>query len=1166
MVGKPIFFDPTGKRGRVLRGLAWTMGTLSTVIIVMFVTTLLIVHRPGNDRFEALLSPHVSIRCAWAPTCSAAHGITVTTAADPEMLKSASMLGAELREKERELPTRRGQAEMVDRHPLPVALRGSGDKPLSIGFYVNWDDNSYPALKRALPHLDWVIPSWLTLAGPDLDMKADVDDRALKFIQDTKPNIPILPMIQNSVDGKWDGPGLARLLANPALRQARLNDILAFLEANKFQGLTVDFEEVPSAAQKDLEVFLTEMSQAFAAHGLAVVLAVPFDDDGWPYAAYAKIADYLLLMGYDEHWDRSAAGSIAGQAWFEEALDKRMKELDPNRTIVAIGGYGYDWVKGQPAEELTFEEAVLSARDSEAEIEFDPETNNPHFSFIEDDGKRHDVWFLDGVTAYNEIQAGDAYQPAGYALWRLGSEDPSIWSVMGRPYNAPAPDALRRIGTSQDVDFEGVGELLHVAEEPAEGQRSFEVDDKTGEITDETYKTVPTPFVIERTGDTQGKLALTFDDGPDPDWTPKILDILKAKGVHASFFIIGESAEANPALVQRILAEGHDVGNHTFTHPNLGDLPDSLITLEINATQRLFEALTGRSMRLFRAPFLGDAEPTTSDETVPIEIAQSMGYVSVGLHVDPNDWQRPTADQITERVLEQVADPNPDVRGHIILLHDSGGDRSQTVAALPGLIDALRAKGYDLVPVSELAGLSRDQAMPPVPPRSFGRMVSLPVFVTLGWLGHLLTDLFFVTIWLGVARVLFLGVVGARNRHAEACHAAPQLPDAPPLQTVLIPAYNEAKVIAAAVRHVLASDYPNLEVIVIDDGSTDGTSEVVREQFNGEARVKLITSQNGGKAAALNTGLRQARGSVVVALDADTQFEADSISRLVRWFEDPAVGAVAGNAKVGNRINVITRWQALEYVTSQNLERRALATLGCITVVPGAIGAWRRAALEQLGGFPLDTLAEDQDLTIALQKAGYTVRYDSSAIAWTEAPDTVRALAKQRFRWAFGTLQCLWKHRQVMLRRRYGTLGLIAMPQTWLFQFMLTALAPLVDIALVWQLVISGLKLLEHQDQFDADGLRKTCLYYLAFLVLDLGSAALAFVLERREKWSLVPWLVLQRFGYRQIMYGIVLKALLSAAVGALVGWGKLERKSTVTAGSRGDFEHLALEAPSTDG
>ena len=472
----------------------------------------------------------------------------------------------------------------------------------------------------------------------------------------------------------------------------------AFLQSNKFQGLTVDFEELPPGAQKDLRDFLSELSSALTSHGMAMVLAVPFDDDSWPYATYAQIADYMLLMGYDQHWDQSAPGSIAGQGWFETILDKRMQELDPDRTIVAIGGYGYDWIKGHETQELTFEEAVLSAKDSEAEIQFDPKTANPHFSFIEDDGNRHDVWFLDGVTAYNEIEAGDAYGVAGYALWRVGSEDPSVWSVLGRPYGSPPPDGLREIGTSQDIDFEGYGEILHVREVPATGKRAFDIDHDTGQIVDETYKAVPTPFVIERTGATPGKLALTFDDGPDPDWTPKILDILKQKNVRASFFIIGENAQANPDLVRRILAEGHDVGNHTYTHPNLGDLPDSLVSLEINANQRLFEALTGRSMRLFRAPFLGDAEPTTSDETVPIGIAQSMGYVTVGLHVDPNDWLHPPADTIVNRVIEQVTDPNPAISGHVVLLHDSGGDRSQTVAALPKIIDSLRAKGYDFVP------------------------------------------------------------------------------------------------------------------------------------------------------------------------------------------------------------------------------------------------------------------------------------------------------------------------------------------------------------------------------------------------------------------------------------------------------------------------------------
>jgi peptidoglycan-N-acetylglucosamine deacetylase len=1145
MIGKPIFFDPTGRRAHVLARLAWVLGTISTLVIVLFIATLMVVDRPGVERPDPR-APHPSIRCAWEPTCSPAHALNIPTAAAPGLLKIAANLAADLRREERALRTRHPQAQVADRRPVPVSLAPLGDRSLSIGFYANWDDNSYPALKRVLPHLDWIIPGWLTLEGPDMELKSDVDARVLSYVQTTKPNIPILPMIQNAGEGAWNGEGLARLLADPVARAARIEQTMSFLDKNKFQGLTIDFEEVPAAAQKNLQLFLTEMAAAFAPHGYIIVLAVPFDDDSWPYAAYADIADFMLLMGDDQHWKDGTPGSIAGQSWFEEALDKRMKELDPDRTIIAIGSYGYDWVKGKPAEDLTFEEAVLSARDSEADIDFDPETENPHFSFIEDSGERHDVWFLDGITAFNEIHAADVYQPAGYAVWRLGSEDPSIWSVLGRPYNAPAPDGLRVIGTSEDIDFEGEGEILRVAEKPAPGARTFEIDVDTGDIDDENYAKIPTPYVIERTGAKQNELALTFDDGPDPDWTPKLLDILKAKGVHASFFIVGDNAQAYPGLVQRVLAEGHDVGNHTFTHPNLGEMPDALVTLEINATQRLFEGLTGRSTRLFRAPYLGDAEPTTADEIVPIQIAQSMGYLSVGLHVDPNDWQRPPADAIVQRVIEQVTDPNPDIRGHIILLHDSGGDRSETIAALPKLIDALRAKGYEFVRVSELAGLSRDEAMPPVPPRSLGRLVGFPVFMTLSWLGYLITGLFFVAIFLGVARAVFLCGIALHNRQVEARRVAPSLPEPAPLQSVLIPAFNEAKVIVQSIRGILASDYPNLEVIVIDDGSTDGTSECVRQHFADDSHVTLLTVPSGGKAKALNCGLRHARGSVIVTLDADTHFQSDSISKLVRWFADPDVGAVAGNAKVGNRINVITNWQALEYITSQNLERRELAALGCITVVPGAIGAWKREALERLGGFPSDTLAEDQDLTISMLRVGYKVLYDSTAIGWTEAPATLGDLLKQRFRWAFGTLQCLWKHRSMTLSPRRGMLGLIALPQTWLFHFLFSLLAPLVDVALVWRLAMSSYDLLQHPDQFDGDTLRKVLIYYLAFLLIDMTSAAIALVMERKEKWSLVPWLVLQRFGYRQLMYYVVVKAVLTAGLGPLVGWGKLERKATL--------------------
>ena len=424
---------------------------------------------------------------------------------------------------------------------------------------------------------------------------------------------------------------------------------------------------------------------------------------------------------------------------------------------------------------------------------------------------------------------------------------------------------------------------------------------------------------------------------------------------------------------------------------------------------------------------------------------------------------------------------------------------------MPKLIDTLRSKGYTFVPVSELAGLSREQAMPPVPPKSLGRLVGLPVFTTLRLTGQLLRVLFVAAIALGILRLVCLCGISLRNRQIELIRRPPSLPENPPLASILIPALNEAKVIVPAVQQILMSDYPNLEVIVVDDGSEDGTSDLIRKHFATDPRVTLVAKTNGGKATALNWGLAKARGSVIVALDADTHFQSDSISKLVRWFQDPAVAAVAGNAKVGNRVNTITRWQALEYVTSQNLERRALATLGCITVVPGAIGAWRREAIEEVGGFPVDTLAEDQDLTIALLKAGYKVLYDSTAIGWTEAPNSIRGLLKQQFRWTYGTLQCLWKHRYTTLKPRYKSLGLIAVPQTWLFLFLFSIIAPLVDVALIWRLAASTLDYFHHHDQFDGDTLRRVCLYYLVFLLVDSAARFLPWEWKAKRHGASSP-------------------------------------------------------------
>ncbi len=591
-------------------------------------------------------------------------------------------------------------------------------------------------------------------------------------------------------------------------------------------------------------------------------------------------------------------------------------------------------------------------------------------------------------------------------------------------------------------------------------------------------------------------------------------------------------------------AQGNEVGNHTFTHPPFETISKSALQLELNLTELLLESNLGVKTLLFRPPYGIDHQPETASEIQMLPIPQAMGYVIIGARIDPHDWGEvnggapPPADTIVERVMSDIATG----KGNILLLHDGGGDRSHTVAALPQIIDGLRAKGYEFVSVSSLLGQSRAELMPPLSHEEWllARADAF-IFDLFRWFRTGIAFIFMAGILLVSGRALVIGLLALieKLRPAPLDH-----PDYQPSISVLIPAYNEESVIVDTVRSAIASDYPKLEILVIDDGSTDRTAELVRENFGKDPRVHLLLQSNGGKPSALNHALSEATGEIAVSIDADTIVDSEAIPRLVRHFVDPRVGAVAGNVKVMNRNRWITRWQALEYITSQNLEKRAFDLLNCIPVVPGAAGAWRTALLRSSGGFSGDTVAEDTDLTLTIRRNGWKILYDEDAIGRTEVPETVEALIRQRFRWTFGTLQAVWKHRDTVGKPRYGTLGWIAVPNIFMFQIVLPLVSPVIDLLFLLTLVLwalGQLRIASLPPLWSSQDVERSLIFFALFMLIDLFTCVVAFALERHEDWTLLAPLILQRFYYRQMMYVVLFRALKEAIRGRPVGWRGVE-------------------------
>jgi cellulose synthase/poly-beta-1,6-N-acetylglucosamine synthase-like glycosyltransferase/peptidoglycan/xylan/chitin deacetylase (PgdA/CDA1 family) len=610
-------------------------------------------------------------------------------------------------------------------------------------------------------------------------------------------------------------------------------------------------------------------------------------------------------------------------------------------------------------------------------------------------------------------------------------------------------------------------------------------------------------------------VALTFDDGPTA-YTAKILDVLQRWHVKATFFVIGSQVAKRPDLVRRMYEEGHEVGVHTFTHVNLANVPAWRRRFELDQTQLVLAAATGHTTDLLRPPFSSQADAVNPSDWQALSTAHNYRVVYTDL--DTKDWEKPGVARIV------AAGTPAEDRGAVVMLHDGGGNRDQTVTALDELIGRLKARSYTFDTVTAAIGVGSAWHAASTSQELRGHL-AIDVVRTSDLTVDVLRISFLVLAALAALRTLLLLLLARRHARDVVAPAAVADADLPGV-SVIVPAYNEELGIAAAVRSLVRSDYPVLEVVVVDDGSSDGTAAAV--EALGLPNVRLVRQQNGGKPSALNTGIAAARHDVLVLVDGDTVFEPDALRALVAPFADPAVGAVSGNTKVGNRGGLLGRWQHIEYVIGFNLDRRMFDVLQCMPTIPGAIGAFRRQVLAQVGGVSDDTLAEDTDLTMAICRAGWRVVYAPGARAWTEAPASLGELWRQRYRWCYGTMQAMWKHRRAVIEPgASGKLGRRGLPYLLAFQVLLPLLAPVVDVAALYAIVFLPSPTIAY--------------VWLGFLALQYVAATYAFILDKE---TLAPlWsLALQQLVYRQLMYLVVIQSVTSALYGVRLRWQKLRR------------------------
>ena len=910
-------------------------------------------------------------------------------------------------------------------------------------------------------------------------------------------------------------------------------DLARLLGGSNKLGLCLDLSGIPGLAPAMVLRVIGALRDGAVQPGQKLCLIGMADAVLWDDARIVDAIDLAVVKAFEE--PATPTGLPATDRWYQAAIAHVLARIPAEKRIIALGGFGYAWQSGRAdPERLSYAETMYRMSAGAGSLGFAPHLGSAKVRYVDSDRRLNDVWLLDAVTFHNQISQLDPMERI--AVWPLGFEDPAIWTLLDRATSqASAADLLSGpVDLGQVLRIEGNGPLAAEIVAAVPGARSVTQDPATGRIIAQSYSAIPVPTRIIRGGTgAAGTLSLTFDGVPKPENLSALLDILAQEAADATFFVDGSTMLARGEVAARIKAAGHTIGMiFAEARPTLATFALGTELID-NGTQLLIGHETGGRTLFVRERLDDTALPDHRNDLAVLRHQRAAGYLPVVAGI-----AAPYGAFDPQTFIDRVGDEASAFGADVLTFELNAGNDDEVIAVLPAILSGLYADGFRFSPLRLAAGLTSDEAMPSA--TTSPRLSDKLAFSAIGFFQVGLTSVFLWLMVIAAVRSLtYLCLAFLRGSRSAFD------PDFQPPVTVIVPAYNEEKVIEKCLDSILRSNYANFRIVVVDDGSTDRTSQIVAQSFGHHDRVVLLREENRGKWHAANFGLSVVETPYFIIADADSLFFADTIRWLVQQFKDDRIGAVAGLVEVGNHENLLTACQRIEYIVSQSVMRRAYETFEGILVVPGAVGAWRTEAVLRAHAFSGETITEDADLTVAVHRAGYRVRFQEQARSVTEAPASVRAFMRQRLRWTFGMLEVAWKHRGAITERR--AVGLSIIDAIW-FGLVSSLLSPLVDLLLVL-LLAKGIFVLATGGEMSWSGFPTVVLVSYFFLTaIDMLNTLAAFWFERRFQWKLLVLVPFLRFGYRQLLYISTIRAIWHALSGHMAGWNKLDRTGAVFA------------------